>query len=176
MNLRNKAKQKNRRLIWIKESAISFDLLSVDLFTSLYWLVCSLRCMLCTRNFLAEIKPVNFVTCFHFQPTDEKSLGHATGCDFSRITKSHHWKCCVAWTSVILAIDTCWKMNCVLIISLPIVTDTEGLQHYLEQETWPWCTHTHTHTHTQCFLTLSKMYRRLIGALKVWTNECKFII
>ena len=37
-NFRSKLKRKDRRLIWIEESAILFDLHSVDLFTSLRWL------------------------------------------------------------------------------------------------------------------------------------------
>ena len=53
-NLCNKVKQKNRRLIWVKESTILFDLLWVNLFIRLCWLVCSLCHVLSTWDSLSK--------------------------------------------------------------------------------------------------------------------------
>ena len=81
-NLRNKFKRKDRSRIQIEDSAILFDLLPVDLFTSLSWLVCSLFCVLSSRDSLAEMEhAVKFSdvlsTCFfslHKNERKNKSL------------------------------------------------------------------------------------------------------
>ena len=90
-NLRHKGKQKHRKQIRIEVSAILFDL-SVDLFISLRWLVCSLHChVLSARDSLANIEhAVKF--CDAFSARGRTIRGHATLRDFNRTTKSHHRK------------------------------------------------------------------------------------
>ena len=87
----NKIKQKNRRVIRIYESAILFDL-SIDLFISRRWLVCSLCHVLSARDSLANVEHVKFCNCFPSGSTERKIWGHATHCNFNLTRLSHQRK------------------------------------------------------------------------------------
>ena len=107
------SKRSNLKCVWFWAPLplyILFDLLSVDLLTSLRWLVWSL---FSTRDSLAETEHVEF--CNMLSTRRRKLWRHATCCDLNRMTKSHHGKrheakvyhtWCFRWCSIFVRLKS----------------------------------------------------------------------